>query len=109
MKYTVERARDTDRDLAAIFDFLIDSYLEFGEGEVAAIEKAAKRLRSIETTMLSLGSAPHQGTLRPNLLPGLRSATKDRAIFYFEVDDERRVVRILAVQDKPLVEPPLIE
>ena len=47
--------------------------------------------------MLSLGEAPHQGTLRADLLPGLRSVTKDRAIFYFDIDDDRRTVRILAV------------
>lgn len=47
--------------------------------------------------MRALGRTPHQGTLRPELAPGLRSVTKDRAIFYFDVDDDRRVVRVLAV------------
>lgn len=97
MKYAVERAHDTDRDLAAIFDFLIESYAAFGEDPDSAVESAATRLRRIETAMLSLGDAPHQGTLRPELLPGLRSVTKNRAVFYFDVDDDRRVVRVLAV------------
>ena len=97
MKYAVERALDIDRDLAAIFDFLIESYQMFGEDPDTAIERAAARVRSIETAMLSLGDAPHQGTLRPELLPGLRSVTKNRAVFYFDVDDDRRVVRVLAV------------
>ncbi len=30
-------------------------------------------------------------------MPGLRRVTKDRAVFYFTVDEERRVVRVLAV------------
>jgi plasmid stabilization system protein ParE len=47
--------------------------------------------------MLSLGEKPHQGTLRPELLPGLRSVTKQRAIFYFIVDEPKRQVRVLAV------------
>jgi toxin ParE1/3/4 len=97
MKCTVERARDTDRDLAAIFDSLTESFVAFGEDPASAAKSAAKRLRGIETAMLSLGNAPHQGTLRPDLLPGLRSVTKDRAIFYFDVDDGRRLVRVLAI------------
>ncbi len=97
MKYGVERAWGTDRDLAAIFDFLSESYQAFGEDADAATERAAARVRDIETEMLSLGAAPHQGTLRPELLPGLRSVTKNRAIFYFDVDEERRMVRVLAV------------
>ena len=97
MKYAVERARDTDRDLAEIFDFLTESYQSFGEDFDDAAKSAAERLRGIETEMLSLGDAPHQGTLRPDLLPGLRSVTKSRAVFYFDVDDDRRVVRVLAV------------
>ena len=97
MKYGVERARDTDRDLASIFDFLIESYQAFGEDTDGAIERAASRVRDIETAMLSLGDAPHQGTLRPEILPGLRSVTKQRAIFYFDVDEGRRMVRVLAV------------
>lgn len=97
MKYAVERAIEIDRDFAAIFDFLIESYRAFGEDPKVAIERAATRLRSIETAMLSLGKAPPQGTLRVELLPGQRSVTKNRAIFYFDVDDDRRVVRVLAV------------
>ena len=95
MKYAV--ARDTDHDLAAIFDFLIESYQAFGEDPEIAVERAADRVRGIEAAMLSLGDAPDQGTLRPELLPGLRTVTKRRAIFYFDVDDDRRVVRVLAV------------
>lgn len=97
MKYTVERAGAAGRDLDAIFDFLIESYAAFGEDTQTAIDRAADRLQQIHTTMQSLGDAPHQGTLMPQLLPGLRSVTRDRAIFYFSVDDSKRVVRVLAV------------
>ncbi|MBP6012919.1 MAG: type II toxin-antitoxin system RelE/ParE family toxin [Alphaproteobacteria bacterium] len=97
MRYDVKRSTDTDRDIAAIFDFLTKSYLEFGNDRRTALEAAAARVREIETAMLSLGKAPHQGTLRPELLPGLRSVTKERAIFYFDVDDDRKLVRVLAI------------
>ena len=97
MRYRVERALDTDHDLAAIFDFLLMSYMEFGDERGEALERAAARIEQIEAEMLALGGAPHQGTLRPDLLPGLRSVTKQRAIFYFDVDDDLRLVRVLAI------------
>jgi toxin ParE1/3/4 len=97
VRYAVERERAVDRDLACIFDFLVESYQTFGEDEVAAIDRAAIRIRKIEAAMQSLGRAPHQGTLMPKLRPRLRSVTKDHAVFYFEVDDSRRTIRVLAV------------
>jgi toxin ParE1/3/4 len=95
--YRVERAEDTDRDLEAIFDFLLKSALDFGEGAEAAFERASARLLAIEDALESLGQVPHQGTLRPDLAEGLRNVTKERAVIYFDVDDEARLVRILAV------------
>ncbi len=97
MSYRVVRSIDTDRDLASVFDFLVQSYVDFGDERADSLERAAARIEEIETAMLSLGAAPHQGTLRPDLLPGLRSVTKHRAIFYFEVDDDRSLVRVLAI------------
>ncbi|MFT3727611.1 MAG: type II toxin-antitoxin system RelE/ParE family toxin [Terricaulis sp.] len=97
MPYRVERALDTDDDLAAIFDFLLNSYIGFGDARDEALERAAVRIEGIEAEMLTLGDIPHQGTLRPELLPGLRSVTKQSAIFYFDVDDDLRLVRVLAI------------
>jgi plasmid stabilization system protein ParE len=97
MPYRVERSVDTDDDLAAIFDFLLNSYLDFSDARDDALERAAARIEGIEDEMLALGDAPHQGTLRPDLLPGLRSVTRQRAIFYFDVDDDLRRVRVLAI------------
>ena len=97
MAYSVERAADTDLDLAAIFDFLVQSYIDFGDSRGDAVARAAVRTEKIEAAMLSLGETPHQGTLRPELLPGERSVTKQRAIYYFDVDDDRQLVRVLAV------------
>lgn len=97
MPYRVERSLDTDRDLAAIFDFLLNSYMDFGDDRSEALERAAARIEGIEAEMLALGDVPHQGTLRPDLLSGLRSITKQRVIFYFDVDDDLRLVRVLAI------------
>lgn len=97
MKFRVERELETDQDLEAIFSFLTRSHAEFGHSRREARACAAKRMEAIKRAMLSLGEAPHQGTLRNDLLPGLRSATKERAIFYFTVHDEERAVRIHAI------------
>ena len=97
MAYRVERAEGTARDLRAIFDFLFEAALAFGEEPERAARAAASRVEAIEAAMEALGAAPHQGTLRPDLGPGLRNATKDRAVLYFQVDDEARVVRVAAV------------
>lgn len=97
MKYAVERASDADRDLEAIFDFLIESHHAFSEDADTAVDRAAERLAEIHMSLESLGDVPHQGTLLPQLLPGLRSVTKGRAVFYFTVDDTKRTLRVLAV------------
>jgi plasmid stabilization system protein ParE len=97
MSFRVERSIETDADLEAIFDFLFQAYLDFGDSPDEALERAVARIEQIEAAMLSLGAAPHQGTLRPDLLPGLRAVTKQRAVFYFDVDEGEQLVRVLAV------------
>lgn len=97
MKFSVDRVPSVDRDVADILNFLIESYRSFGDDEEAALARAADRVRKIEEAMPSLGNPPHQGTKREDLAPGVRSVTKNRAIYYFDVNEHRRVLRILAV------------
>ena len=42
-------------------------------------------------------AAPHRGEKRDDLLPGLRRLTIERATYWFDIDEERRTVRVLAV------------
>lgn len=95
--YRLERAPQVGRDLRAILQFLMRSNLHFGEPFDRARAKAAKRVQRIETEMEKLAAFPHKGTRRDDWLPSLRSVTKERAIFYFIVDDEAQLVRVLAV------------
>ena len=97
MAYRVERSADTDRDLGLIFDFLVEAARSFGEPLEEALDRAEARILVIEEGMLRLGSAPHQGRLLPDLGEGIRAVTKDRAIFYFSVDDDEDRLRVLAV------------
>lgn len=97
MRFRVERGREALRDLKRIHDFLFDSYMHFGDSPEEALDRADERLKAIGATMRALAARPRQGTLHPQLMPGLRSVTKDRAVFYFTIDEEKHVVRVLAV------------
>ncbi|MDE1994609.1 MAG: type II toxin-antitoxin system RelE/ParE family toxin [Rhizobiaceae bacterium] len=97
MVYEVVRSVASDRDLGLILDHLVNSYMTLGDPPADAFERAAQRIRSIEADMLALARTPHQETLRPELGPGLRHVTKNHAVFYFDVDDDNRRVRILAI------------
>jgi toxin ParE1/3/4 len=95
--YTVRRSVQAGRDLSLIFDHLIGSYTALGEDATSAFERAANRLRAIDSAMEKLGRTPFQGTLRDDLMPGLRQVTKNSAIFYFLTDEARESVDVLAV------------
>jgi toxin ParE1/3/4 len=95
--FEVVRTLEAERDLDALFDFLLASYVHFGDSVESAFVRASQRLERVKADLHGLGKIPKQGTLRPEMMPGLRSVTKDRAVFYFVVDDERRLVRLLAV------------
>jgi plasmid stabilization system protein ParE len=97
MAFEVVRSRAFTRDLDRIFDRLVESYQGFGQSFEEALARAADRVRAIETAVDGLAHAPFQGTLRAELRPGLRQVTKDRTIFYFEVDEAAGQVRVLAV------------
>lgn len=97
MAYKVVRTRAAVQDLGLIFDHLIDSYTAFGEPMSVAVERASVRLRGIDEDIGSLSKAPHQGTLLPEILDGVRSVTKNNAVFYFLVDDAAEEIRVLAV------------
>lgn len=95
--YKLLRSRQAERDLRTVLRFLIRSHMRFGTSFPDAKERGAKRMRDARASMNALADVPHQGTRRDAWMTGLRSVTKDRAIFHFIVDDEAEVVRVLAV------------
>jgi toxin ParE1/3/4 len=97
LAFKVEPSDDVAHDLEVIFDFLYRAALELGDDPGRAFQRAATRVEAIEDAMEALGQAPFQGTLRPDLLDGLRNVTKDRAIFYFDLDQDAEVICVLAV------------
>jgi toxin ParE1/3/4 len=95
--YTVEFAAEAERDFELIFDFLEESYRSFGESAEDAMAHAAKRVEAARATAVGLGNAPYRGTLHQEIMPGLRHVTIDQAIYWFVVDDQAPIVRVLAV------------
>ena len=95
--YTVEFSAEAERDFELIFDFLEESYRGFGESAEDAIEHAASRVEAIRTAAARLGHVPYRGILHPEIMPGLRHVTIDQAIYWFFVDNDALIVRVLAV------------
>jgi plasmid stabilization system protein ParE len=97
MVFKVIRTTQFESDLDIIHDHLIESYVHLGDAFPDAFDRAEARIKAIETDMEALAQAPHQGTLSPGIMPGLRHVTKNRAVLYFEVDETRETVLVLAV------------
>lgn len=97
MAWRIEFAVDAERDFVLIFDHLLSAYESFGEPPSDAFDKAAERLDRIRRAAEGIGRMPYRGTLHDDMAPGLRHVTIDRAIFWFDLDEAERVVRILAV------------
>jgi plasmid stabilization system protein ParE len=95
--YTVEFAAEAERDFELIFDFLEESYRNFGESAEDAIAHAARRVEAIRAAAARLGSAPYRGTLHSEMMPDLRHVTMEQAIYWFLVDEDALTVRVLAV------------
>lgn len=84
-------------DLDLIFDHLVESYIRLGEAPADAVSAAANRVSAIKADMNAIARAPYQGTLVNHLAAGVRSVTKNKAIFYFEINDAAQIVLILAI------------
>lgn len=97
MVYSIVFSADAERDLDLIFDFLFESHVNFGESPETSFGRAIRRIEAIRRDADSIARTPLRGTLDEALTPGLRHLTINRAIFYFDVNEVDRGVRILAV------------
>lgn len=97
MPFAVEFSAESERDFELIFDHLFKSYIGFGESTEEALEHAAQRIMGIRRAADRLATFPIRGTLRDDVLPGVRYLTIDRAIYWFDVNEAAQKVRILAI------------
>ena len=95
--WRVEFAANAEQDFELTFDHLLRSYLDFGEDSDDAFDRAVERIQTIYTSGFDLAKAPYQGTLRTDILTGLRYVRREKAVFWFVPDEERQVIQILAV------------
>lgn len=97
MTYKVTFAAEAERDFELIFEFLLESYIDFGEAVASAIDRAEERVQAIRAEIEALANAPYRGSLHEDILPGLRHVTLGRAVIWFDVVEDENNVRILAV------------
>ena len=88
---------DAELDFELIFDFLFESYLSFDTGIEFALEQAQNKTQSIRKAADKLAAHPFRGTLHDDILPGLRHITIGRAIYWFDILEDKKLVRILAI------------
>ena len=97
MRFAIEFSADAEHDFDLIFDHLFESYVAFGESTEDAVDHAARRVMDIRKSIDRLASFPLRGMARDDILPGIRFLAIARAIYWFDVDQTARKVRILAV------------
>ena len=97
MRFRIEFSAEAERDFALIFDHLFESYRAFGETVGEALDHSEDRILAIRRQADRLGDAPHRGERHDDLQPGLRHLTIDRAIYWFDVDEAGKRVRVLAI------------
>lgn len=97
MAFKIRFAAQAERDFELIFDFLVESYQEFGDDIETSMQRAEQRLDEIYRDIESLSANPFRGTLHEDLLPGLRHITLGRAIIWFDVAEREQQVRVLAI------------
>lgn len=97
MPYRIEFADASEHDLELIFDHLFESYLSFGESTDQALDHAGQRIKGIRAAAERLALFPERGASRDDILLGLRFMVMERAIYWYDVDDQLRVVRVLGM------------
>ncbi|MGJ8573296.1 MAG: type II toxin-antitoxin system RelE/ParE family toxin [Hoeflea sp.] len=95
--WTVEFAAAAERDFELIFDHLVQSYRGFGDDLDISIDRAEQRIAAIQSAALDLARTPFQGTLRSDIIEGLRFVRHNSAVFWFVLNQDRKTVQILAV------------
>ena len=97
MAFRLEFSAGAERDFGLIFDHLLRSYLDFGESPESAFDRAESRLAEIRADAGRILAAPRRGERHEDILPGLRHLSIGRAVYWFDVDEARKTVRVLAV------------
>ncbi len=85
------------KDLKKVYWFLLRSYRHFGASVEEAVARAEMRETEIRRQIGRLAANPFRGTLELRYGPTIRYINLDRAIVWFDVDEDRERLQILAV------------
>ena len=96
MAWRIEFSPQARTDLSLIFDHLYKIYSDMGAPSSEAYSNAASRIKGIEESARALESNPYRGTLREAFGPNVRNITIKKAIIWFQVNEDKETVRILA-------------
>jgi len=98
MAFRIVRSQASTDDLRIIFRHFIDSYVALGDELPQAADRAMRRMDALERDLQLIARAPYQGTLAsyPGF-EGVRHVTKNKVVFYFQVQETQKVLRLLAV------------
>ena len=89
MNYRIRLHPLVARDLDTIARWIIDH---------AGVEVAHRKLNEIEQATMDLAHLPHRGSIRDDVVPGLRAIpAARRAVIAFTVDDAEAEVLVQAV------------
>lgn len=89
MNYRLRFHPLVERDLEMVAYWIIDH---------AGVDVAHRKLTEIEQTITDLAHLPHRGSIRDDIVPGLRAVSSARkAVIAFTVDDTAAEVLIHAV------------
>ncbi|MGR3541173.1 MAG: type II toxin-antitoxin system RelE/ParE family toxin [Hasllibacter sp.] len=98
MAWRTELTADARADQRAIFVHLVASHRALSGATVReARDRAVARVRAIDDAAERLALTPRIGTLHGDRFPGLRHVTRERAVFWFALDETARVVRVLGI------------
>jgi toxin ParE1/3/4 len=96
-RYRLHTGKAVGPDLDGIEEHLAQTYLAFGDDAERARSKSEKRVDDAVAYLRTFETVPHKGTHLPHIRDGLRSVTHHDFIVYFEIDEARNEVTILAV------------
>ena len=89
MKYRIRFHPLAQRDLDTISHWIVDH---------AGVEVSHRKLTEIQQTITDLAHLPHRGSIRDDIVPGLRAIpAARRAVIAFTVDEAAAEVLIQAV------------
>ena len=80
MAFRLEFSAEAERDFGLIFDHLLRSYLDFGDGLESALDHAESRIAETRAAAERILTAPHRGERHDDIPPGVRHLAIGRAI-----------------------------